>query len=64
MVRIYVICIVLCFFQVKSNAYIKRGSLHMQHGKKDEAMDDFQAAEDADPTNADVYHHRGQVCGR
>jgi len=33
----------------------------MQHGKKDEAMDDFQAAEDADPGNADVYHHRGQL---
>lgn len=47
--------------RVKSNAYIKRGSLFMQHGKKDEALDDFQAAQDADPSNADVYHHRGQL---
>jgi len=44
-----------------SNVYIKRGSYYMQHGKKEEAFENFEAAEKADPNNADVYHHRGQL---
>lgn len=33
----------------------------MQLGNKDEAMADFQLAVDLDNSNADIFHHRGQV---
>lgn len=43
------------------NTLIKRASLHLQQGKKDEALQDLNDAEAVDPENADVYHHRAQV---
>uniref|UniRef100_A0A914XJT0 Mitochondrial import receptor subunit TOM70 n=2 Tax=Plectus sambesii TaxID=2011161 RepID=A0A914XJT0_9BILA len=47
--------------KLKANAHVKRGSYHMQLGRKDESMEDFRMAEQTDPDNADVYHHRGQL---
>jgi import receptor subunit TOM70 len=48
-------------FQYKSNAYLKRCSLHMQQNRQAEAKADLKLAEEADPDNADVYQHRGQL---
>lgn len=46
--------------KVASNALIKKGSLLMQKEKQSEALEAFCAAEEIDPKNSDVYHHRGQ----
>ena len=34
----------------------------MQLGAADEALHDLMMAAELGPENADVYHHRGQVC--
>lgn len=34
----------------------------MQHEKVDDSLRDFDKAALLDPTNSDVFHHRGQVC--
>jgi hypothetical protein len=47
--------------QLLANALIKKGSLMMQKERQDEAIQVFRLAEEADPKNSDVYHHRGQV---
>lgn len=47
---------------MKVNALVKRGSLYMQHEKVDDSLRDFDKAAVLDPTNSDVFHHRGQVC--
>jgi import receptor subunit TOM70 len=56
-------CNALCYLnrQIRSNALIKKGSLHMQNGLQSEALSDFAAAVKVDPDNSDIYHHRGQV---
>lgn len=46
---------------VKSNALIKRASLNVQNEQHQKGFEDFAAAEKMDPSNADVYHQRGQV---
>lgn len=46
---------------MKVNALVKRGSLYMQHEKVDDSLKDFDKAAVLDPTNSDVFHHRGQV---
>lgn len=45
----------------RSNALIKRASLNVQSEQQQKGFEDFYAAEKLDPTNADVYHQRGQV---
>ncbi len=52
--------------KLRVNALIKRASLYIQQCKdrqKDPELSfaDFGKAEDIDPDNADIYHHRGQV---
>jgi hypothetical protein len=54
----------LTFF--RSNALIKRASLHIQQcsdPEKDTLLSfaDFEEALKADPTNPDIFFHRGQV---
>lgn len=49
-------------FQIRVNALVKRGSLHMQHERVDDSLRDFDKAALLDPSNCDVFHHRGQVC--
>lgn len=46
---------------VKANALIKRASLNVQNEQHQKGFEDFAAAEKLDPSNADVYHQRGQV---
>ena len=46
---------------MKVNALVKRGSLYMQHEKVDDSLRDFDKAALLDPSNSDVFHHRGQV---
>lgn len=46
---------------VKVNALIKRASLNVQSEQHQKGFEDFNAAEKLDPSNADVYHQRGQV---
>ena len=48
-------------FQLKVDALIKRGSLKMQLAKDQECYKDFDEAIQIDETNANIYHHRGQV---
>lgn len=43
------------------NALVKRGSLYMQHEKVEDSLRDFDRAALLDPTNSDVFHHRGQI---
>lgn len=62
--RSVILKIFLYFF--RSNALIKRASLHIQQcsdPEKDPLMSlaDFELALKIDPTNPDVYFHRGQV---
>jgi hypothetical protein len=50
----------------RSNALIKRASVHIQQCSDPErdsmlSFSDFDEALKADPTNPDVYFHRGQV---
>ena len=50
----------------RSNAFIKRASLHIQLCQDPEkdpmlSFNDFEEALKADPNNPDVYFHRGQV---
>ena len=52
---------ITCFFQIWSNALIKRGSLKMQNGDQSAALEDFATAVQEDAENSDIYHHRGQV---
>ncbi|ELT97004.1 hypothetical protein CAPTEDRAFT_174469 [Capitella teleta] len=47
--------------RIRSNALIKKGSLHMQNGLQAEALEEFAAAVKVDPKNSDIYHHRGQL---
>ena len=52
--------------KVRANALIKRASLFIQRCKDPQqdsllSFKDFEKAIEIDPTNADVYHHRGQV---
>lgn len=56
-------CVYLsCFsLQMHVNALVKRGSLYMQQEKVDSSLRDFDRAAVLDPTNSDVFHHRGQV---
>lgn len=51
---------------VRVNALIKRASLFIQqckdpHKDPELSLADFKRAEELNPKNADVYHHRGQV---
>ena len=55
-----------CDVKIRANALIKRASLYIQQCKDPaedplKAMGDFKKAEEIDPNNADIYHHRGQV---
>ena len=43
------------------DALIKRGSLKMQEAKDKECYEDFSKAQELDPENPNIYHHRGQV---
>lgn len=45
----------------RSNALIKRASLNVQSEQHQKGFEDFSAAQQLDPENADVYHQRGQV---
>lgn len=45
----------------RSNALIKRASLNVQSEQHQKGFEDFSAAQQLDPNNADVYHQRGQV---
>lgn len=47
--------------KIKVNALIKLASLKVQYEKVEEAFQHFDAAEKIDPTNTDIFHHRGQV---
>uniref|UniRef100_U5EUC8 Putative translocase of outer mitochondrial membrane complex subunit n=1 Tax=Corethrella appendiculata TaxID=1370023 RepID=U5EUC8_9DIPT len=47
--------------KIRSNALIKRASLNMQTEKADECFSDFKKAIQLDGSNADIFHHRGQV---
>lgn len=47
--------------QLISNALIKRASLRMQQANDTECFADFEAAISLDDSNADTYHHRGQI---
>jgi len=38
-----------------SQSWVKKASVHMELGKPDEAMRDFEKALEVDPKNADVY---------
>ena len=53
-----------CVRQVAANALIKKGSLLIQKDLNKEAMECFARAEELDPRNSDIFHHRGQVRGR
>ncbi|KAH6929975.1 hypothetical protein HPB50_007727 [Hyalomma asiaticum] len=46
---------------VRVNALIKLGTLKVHAEKLEEALEDFEKAASLDPTNADVFLHRGQV---
>lgn len=46
---------------IKVNALIKRASLNVQSEQHQKGFEDFNAAEQMDSQNADVYHQRGQV---
>lgn len=46
---------------VKVNALIKRASLNVQNEQHQKGFEDFGSAEKLDPSNADVFHQRGQV---
>jgi import receptor subunit TOM70 len=47
--------------QVTVNALIKRASLYLQQEEAEKCTQDFATAISLDPSNADIYHHRGQV---
>ena len=47
--------------KLRVNALVKRGSLHMQHERVEDSLRDFDRAAVLDPSNCDVFHHRGQV---
>lgn len=47
--------------KVRVNALIKLGTLKVHAEKLEEALEDFEKAASLDPTNADVFLHRGQV---
>lgn len=47
--------------KLRVNALIKRASLNMQTENPEKSFDDFEKAVEIDPTNADIYHHRGQL---
>ncbi|XP_058817406.1 mitochondrial import receptor subunit TOM70 [Topomyia yanbarensis] len=49
--------------KLRANALIKRASLAMQTqpNTPEECFTYFAQAEELDPTNSDIYHHRGQV---
>lgn len=47
--------------KLKSNALIKRASMHMQAEDFQSCLNDFNAAVAIDQDNPDVYYHRGQV---
>ncbi|XP_063725040.1 mitochondrial import receptor subunit TOM70-like [Symsagittifera roscoffensis] len=45
----------------KSNALIKRGSLHMQNQENFRAMADFEQSVEVADESVDAHHHRGQL---
>lgn len=47
--------------RVRVNALIKLASLDMQTDRTINCFENFTKAEEIDPTNSDLYHHRGQV---
>ena len=47
--------------RIKSNALIKRASIHMQLEDFTACTNDFNFAVATDEENSDIYHHRGQV---
>ncbi|XP_037572842.2 mitochondrial import receptor subunit TOM70 isoform X4 [Dermacentor silvarum] len=47
--------------KVRVNALIKLGTLKVHAEKLEEALEDFEQAATLDPSNADVFLHRGQV---
>uniref|UniRef100_A0A674BHK7 Translocase of outer mitochondrial membrane 70 homolog A (S. cerevisiae) n=1 Tax=Salmo trutta TaxID=8032 RepID=A0A674BHK7_SALTR len=47
--------------KLRANALIKRGSMYMQQQQPMMSTQDFNMAAEIDTSNADVYHHRGQL---
>ena len=64
MLAVFNIYLLYFFSQLISNALIKRASLRMQQANDTECFADFEAAISLDDSNADTYHHRGQVGSR
>ncbi|GAA5839632.1 hypothetical protein JCM11251_003563 [Rhodosporidiobolus azoricus] len=44
-----------------AQSWVKKASVHMELGRPEEAMGDFERALEVEPENADVFYHRGQV---
>ncbi|KAL5279699.1 TOMM70A family protein [Megaselia abdita] len=47
--------------KIRCNALIKRAALHVQIDEREKGMEDFKAAENLEPNNADIYHQRAQI---
>lgn len=47
--------------KLRSNALIKRASIHLQLENVQTCLSDFDAAIVIDEHNSDIYHHRGVV---
>lgn len=47
--------------KVRANALIKCASLYIQTDEEEKCFANFKLAEQIDPQNSDVYHHRGQI---
>lgn len=46
---------------MKSTALLRRGLVHIARMDTTQGMADMMQASEVDPTNGDVFHHRGQV---
>ncbi|GAA5890826.1 hypothetical protein JCM6882_008827 [Rhodosporidiobolus microsporus] len=44
-----------------AQSWVKKASVHMELGRPEEAMRDFERALEVEEGNADVFYHRGQV---
>ena len=47
---------------MKSTALLRRGLIHIANMESSAGMSCMDKAAEVDPTNGDVYHHKGQVC--
>lgn len=59
--QILLYIVVYCYLQVRANALIKCASLYIQTDEEEKCFANFKLAEQIDPQNSDIYHHRGQV---